>query len=168
MESAATLDNSQLSCSDISPELKALKPTAKLKPDQIPKQINHLHHHHPVPLPTVPGFCEQAPQSTYSPDQESGNSPRSLASLRSNSNPELLNIFCVSPLLHPTPTTLVWTVFVYKFFFIYVFLAALDLCCCMQAFSSCNAQASHCSGFSCCRPQALECAGFSSCSMWSQ
>ena len=131
MESADTLDHSQLSCSDISPELKALKPTAKPNPDQIPKQINHLHHHHPIPLPTVPEFCEQAPQSTCSPDQESGNSPRSLASLCSNSNPELLNIFCVSPLLHPTPTTLVWTVFVYKFFlFTYFWLRWIFVAAC--------------------------------------
>ena len=41
---------------------------------------------------------------------------------------------------------------------IYLFLAALDLCCCVRAFSSfsewgllssCSARASHCSGFSC-------------------
>ena len=44
-------------------------------------------------------------------------------------------------------------------FFIYIFLAALSLCCCMRAFSSCSewrllsslgALASHCGGFSCC------------------
>ena len=43
--------------------------------------------------------------------------------------------------------------------FIYLFLAALGLCCCAQAFSSCGelgatlrcgARASHCGGFSCC------------------
>ena len=36
------------------------------------------------------------------------------------------------------------------------FLAALDLRCCTQAFSSfCEAGASHCGGFSCCKAQAL-------------
>ena len=48
--------------------------------------------------------------------------------------------------------------------FIYLFLAALDLHCFSQAFSSCSkrgllsgcsAQVSHCSGFSCCRVWAL-------------
>ena len=34
--------------------------------------------------------------------------------------------------------------------------------------SSCDAQASHCSGFCCCRAQALWCTGFSSCSTWVQ
>ena len=33
------------------------------------------------------------------------------------------------------------------FFF---FLVALGLRCCVQAFSSCGAKASHCRGFSCC------------------
>ena len=48
-----------------------------------------------------------------------------------------------------------------------LFLAALDLLCCMQGLlSSCRARASHCSGFSCCRTQALECVGFSNCSTW--
>ena len=35
------------------------------------------------------------------------------------------------------------------------------LCCCLRAFSSCGAQASHC-GFFCCRALVLEC-GLSSC-----
>ena len=48
--------------------------------------------------------------------------------------------------------------------FIYLFLSALGLHCCAQAFSSCGeqgllfvavAQASHCRGFSCCRAWAL-------------
>ena len=48
--------------------------------------------------------------------------------------------------------------------FIYLFLAELGLCFCLQAFSSCGDQgllsscgawASHCSGFCCCRAQAL-------------
>ena len=47
--------------------------------------------------------------------------------------------------------------------YLFYFLAALGLCCCMQAFSSCGeqgysscgARASHCSGFSCCRARAL-------------
>ena len=54
----------------------------------------------------------------------------------------------------------------------HLFLAALGLHCCMQAFSSCSergpcsscsVQASHCGGFSCCRSQALGCTGFCSC-----
>ena len=50
-------------------------------------------------------------------------------------------------------------------YFIYLFLAALGLCCCMWAFSSCSEQglcfvavrcvASHCCGFSCCGELAL-------------
>ena len=39
--------------------------------------------------------------------------------------------------------------------FIYLFLAALGLCCCARAFSSCSVWASHCGGFSCCRSRAL-------------
>ena len=55
---------------------------------------------------------------------------------------------------------------------IYLFLAALGLCCSAWAFSSCGKWgilfscepwASHCGGFSCCRAWALGCAGFSSC-----
>ena len=42
--------------------------------------------------------------------------------------------------------TLKSQVLVFKF--IYLFLAALGLRCCMRAFSSCRAQASHCGGFS--------------------
>ena len=46
--------------------------------------------------------------------------------------------------------------------FVSLFLAALGLCCCMQAFSHCSergslhcgAQASHSGGFSCCGAQA--------------
>ena len=40
--------------------------------------------------------------------------------------------------------------------FIYLFMAVLGLCCCVRAFSSCGARASHCSGFSCCGAQALD------------
>ena len=45
-------------------------------------------------------------------------------------------------------------------FYLFIFLVALGLCCCMCAFSSCgkqgllsscDTQASHCGGFSCCR-----------------
>ena len=59
----------------------------------------------------------------------------------------------------------------------YLFLAALGLCCCVWAFSTCgewgplcrvNALASHCGGFSCCRAQAWGLASFSSCSTWAQ
>ena len=58
-----------------------------------------------------------------------------------------------------------------------LFLASLDLCCCMWAVSSCgewglpsscNALASHCHGFSGCRAWALGCADFSSCSIQAQ
>ena len=35
-------------------------------------------------------------------------------------------------------------------------------------FSSCGAQASHCSGFSCCGAQVLGCSGFRGCSFWLQ
>ena len=38
----------------------------------------------------------------------------------------------------------------------YLFLTALGLHCCVQAFSSCSAQASPCRGFSCRGAQALE------------
>ena len=54
--------------------------------------------------------------------------------------------------------------------YLIVFLAALGLCCCAQAFSragatvNCGAQVSHRSGFSCCGAPALERMGFSSCS----
>ena len=50
------------------------------------------------------------------------------------------------------------------FFFIYLFLGVLGLCCCAQAFSSngmwkllsrCSAWASHCGSFSCCKARAL-------------
>ena len=71
--------------------------------------------------------------------------------------------------------------------FIYLFLAALGLCCCAQAFSSCGkwglllvavcglliARASHCDGFSCCGARALGmwdsvvvACGLSSCGSW--
>ena len=63
----------------------------------------------------------------------------------------------------------------------YLFLAALGLRCCAQAFSSCGergllrcgAWASHCGGLSCCRAQALgvqasvvAAGGLSSCGAW--
>ena len=63
------------------------------------------------------------------------------------------------------------------FYFVYLFvlfLAALSLCCCTQAFSSCdesgllctwNVQSSHCSGFSYCGAGTLE-SGLSSCGAW--
>ena len=61
-----------------------------------------------------------------------------------------------------------------KRLFIYLFLAALGLSCCMralqlqqaEAISSCGAQASHCDVFSCCGARALQTAGFSSCGAW--
>ena len=52
----------------------------------------------------------------------------------------------------------------HHFLFIYLFLAALGLRCCVQAFLSlqragvtlhCGVRASHCGGFSCCRAWAL-------------
>ena len=45
--------------------------------------------------------------------------------------------------------------FVNEFILIIYFLAALGLFCCIQAFSSCGAWASHCGGFSCGRAQVL-------------
>ena len=45
--------------------------------------------------------------------------------------------------------------FLLDFMFIYLFLAALGLHCCMWATLCCGAQASHCSGFSCCGAQAV-------------
>ena len=63
----------------------------------------------------------------------------------------------------------------FLFLTIYLFLAALGLCCCTWAFSSCGEQdllsscrawASHCSGFSCSRARALGHTGFSSCGLW--
>jgi len=65
----------------------------------------------------------------------------------------------------------------HKSFLNYFLLAALGLCCCVLAYSSCAQQgllcscgvwASHCGGFSCCRARALGHAGFWSCSMWAQ
>ena len=56
----------------------------------------------------------------------------------------------------------------------YLFLVALGLCCCAQAFFSCSkqgllssfgARASHCGGFSCCSTRALGCLDFSGCHM---
>ena len=57
-------------------------------------------------------------------------------------------------------------------------MAALGLCCCVWAFSTCvewgatlccSVWASHCSGFSCCRwSMGSRRVGFSSCSMWAQ
>ena len=49
--------------------------------------------------------------------------------------------------------------------FVYIF-AMLGRLCWMWAFSSCAAQASHCSGFSCYRAQALGRTGFRSCGTW--
>lgn len=58
---------------------------------------------------------------------------------------------------------------------IYLFLAALDLCCCMWAFSGCRwagailywgEQISHCGGFSCGRAQPLGHTGCSSHGIW--
>ena len=49
--------------------------------------------------------------------------------------------------------------------FVYIF-AMLGRLCWMWAFSSCAAQASHCSGFSCYRAQALGHTGFRSCGTW--
>ena len=55
-----------------------------------------------------------------------------------------------------------------EFYLLVLLLAALGLCCHVQAFSCCSeqgllshcdVQASHCGGFSCCRAQALGCTG---------
>ena len=45
---------------------------------------------------------------------------------------------------------------------IYLFLSALDLRCCVWAFSSCSEQAPHCGGFFCCRAWTIQSTGFSS------
>ena len=59
--------------------------------------------------------------------------------------------------------------------FFYLFLAVLDLRCCVWVFSSCGERGllsrcdvrfSHCSGFSCCRAWALGYVGLSSCSTY--
>ena len=68
----------------------------------------------------------------------------------------------------------VWQFLFFLFYkCIYLFLAALGLRCCVQAFSSCGEQASHCDGFPCCGAQALGtrasvvvARGFSSCGSW--
>ena len=61
--------------------------------------------------------------------------------------------------------------------FIYLFLAALGLCCCTWNFSSCNKQGllsnshawvSYCSGSSCCAVWALKHTNFSSCGSGAQ
>ena len=77
---------------------------------------------------------------------------------------------CLHPLLWYR--TLLWSFFLNNF--IYLFLIALGLCCCMWAFSSCSeqellfisVQASHFGGFSC-WAQILE-QGLSSCGAWAQ
>ena len=43
-----------------------------------------------------------------------------------------------------------------------IFMIVLGLCCCVQAFSSCNARASNCSGFSL-QSRGPRSSGFSSC-----
>ena len=57
----------------------------------------------------------------------------------------------------------IFYIYTLLYLFVCLFLAALGLHCCMQAFSSCGAQVSHCSGFSCFGAQALGYVGFSSC-----
>ena len=74
------------------------------------------------------------------------------------------------------PHLVMMCVFFFKLF-IYLFLAALGLHCCAQAFSSCgergatlrcNEQASHCGGFSCWRSMGSRHVGFSSCGIRAQ
>ena len=45
-------------------------------------------------------------------------------------------------------------------------MAAVSLHCCMQAFSSCGARASHCGGFSRHGAEALECKGLIVVQLW--
>ena len=45
--------------------------------------------------------------------------------------------------------------FFFVHFYLFLFLAALGLCCCAQAILRCGSWASHCGGFSCCRAWAL-------------
>ena len=78
------------------------------------------------------------------------------------------------PLIYSTDSIALCSQALFFFFkFIYLFLAALGLCCCSRAFSEwgatlrCGAQASHCGGFSCCGAWGLECR-LSSCGTWAQ
>ena len=58
--------------------------------------------------------------------------------------------------------------FICLFIHLILFLAGLGLHCCVQAFSGCGAQASHCSGLSYCRAWALRYAHFSIYGAWAQ
>lgn len=55
-----------------------------------------------------------------------------------------------------SPTSLPFLAY-FIFNFLYLFMAALGLCCWAQTFSSCGVRASHRSGFPCWGAQALEC-----------
>lgn len=71
------------------------------EPHQMQKQIDHLHHQPATPPPREPAFCERAPQSTRR-DPGAVLAP----SVLPNCNQDLSNSFCLSALLHPTPTAL--------------------------------------------------------------
>ena len=126
---SATLDHSQLSCSDISTELKALKPTASgtPAPEHLTRNLIKSQSKSTISATITPSLFLQCLCFVNWHHSPSATQARKVGtvldtSLHSNSNPELLNIFCVLPLLHPTPTTRVWTVFIYNFFnYLFIF-----------------------------------------------
>ena len=85
-------------------------------------------------------------------------------SLKAQSKSVLLISLCILFFSFPTLSTI--SNYTFASSFIYLFIsAALGLCCCMWAFSSCGkkgllascgVRASHCGGLSCCRARALE------------
>ena len=95
-------------------------------------------------------------------------------SLKAQSKSVLLISLCILFFSFPTLSTI--SNYTFASSFIYLFIsAALGLCCCMWAFSSCGkkgllascgVRASHCGGVSCFRAWALGCVGFGSCSDW--
>ena len=102
----------------------------------------------PLGLRGPPSYCLR--QSLFSPLPSSLGAP----------------ILCSSKAVSTLETHLLISFFnSKKFFYLLYFLAALGLCCCTQAFSSCReegllsscgAGASHCSGFSRCDARALD------------
>ena len=71
---------------------------------------------------------------------------------------------------HPMCITSYQHFFLVLCLFIVYFSSVQSLCCCVRAFSSCSAWASHCGGRICCGAQArvLGHAGFRSCGSWAQ
>ena len=50
-------------------------------------------------------------------------------------------------------------------YLLFLIFGCIGLCCCVRAFSGCDAWAARDSAFSCCGAQAPECLGFSNCDM---